>query len=71
MQKQFKVEVVTEGLLGSLFFGASKLPVEKMEEVMNDYGRRGWDVTFMLIEKKRLLLFWEREAAVITFSRTA
>ena len=70
MQKQFKVEVVTEGLLGSLFFGASKLPVEKMEEVMNDYGRRGWDVTFMLIEKKRLLLFWEREAAVITFSRT-
>ena len=71
MQKQFKVEVVTEGLLGSLFLGASKLPIEKMEEVMNDYGRRGWDVAFMLIEKKRMLLFWDREAAIITFSRTA
>ena len=70
MTKQFKVEVVTEGLLGSLFFGASKLPIEKMEEVMNNYGRQGWDVTFMLIEKKRLLLFWEREAAIITFARS-
>ena len=70
MPKQFKVEVVTEGLIGSLLLGASKLPVEKMEEVMNDYGRRGWDVSFMLIEKKRLLLFWEREAAIITFSRS-
>ena len=68
--KQFKVEVVTEGLLGSLFLGASKLPIEKMEEVMNSYGRQGWDVTFMLIEKKRLLLFWEREAAIITFARS-
>jgi hypothetical protein len=68
--KQFKVEVVTEGLLGSLFLGASKLPIEKMEEVMNTYGRQGWDVTFMLIEKKRMLLFWEREAAIITFARS-
>ena len=70
MTKQFKIEVVTEGLLGSLFLGASKLPIEKMEEVMNHYGRQGWDVTFMLIEKKRLLLFWEREAAIITFGRS-
>ncbi len=70
MTKQYKVEVVTEGLLGSLFLGASKLPIEKMEEVMNIYGRQGWDVTFMLIEKKRLLLFWEREAAIITFARS-
>lgn len=68
--KQFKIEVVTEGLLGSLFFGASKLPIAKMEEVMNNYGRQGWDVTFMLIEKKRLWLFWEREAAIITFFRS-
>lgn len=70
MRKEFKVEVVVEGLLGTLFLGASKLPIEKMEEVMNRYGAEGWDVAFMLIEKKRILLFWEREAAVITFSRS-
>ncbi len=68
--REYKVEVVTEGVLGSLFFGSSKLPIEKMEARMNELGRPGWDVTFMVIEKKRLLLFWEREAAVITFSRT-
>ena len=69
MSKEFKIEVVTEGALGTLFFGASKLPIRKMQDVMNSYGAQGWDVAFMLIEKKRMLLFWEREAAIITFSR--
>lgn len=68
--REYKVEVVVEGVLGSLLFGASKLPVEKMEEQMNELGRQGWEVTFMVIEKKRLFLFWEREAAVITYSRS-
>jgi len=29
--KQFKIEVVKQGALGTLFLGASKLPVRKME----------------------------------------
>ena len=40
-----------------------------MEKVMNQYGYQGWDVSFMLIEKKGFLLFWERETAIITFSK--
>jgi len=67
--REYKVEVIQEGALGTLFFGASKLPVERMEERMNELGRDRWEVIFIVIEKKRLLLFWEREAAVITFSR--
>ncbi len=67
--REYKIEVVTEGVLGSLFLGSSKLPIEKMEDRMNELGQQGWEVTFMVLEKKRLLLFWEREAAVITFSR--
>ncbi len=70
MVREYKVEVVVEGVIGSLLFGASKLPVEKMEEQMNELGQQGWEVTFIVIEKKRLLLFWEREAAVITYSRS-
>lgn len=68
--REFRVEVVTEGAFGTLFFGASKLPIARMETVMNEYGAAGWEVTFMLVERKRFMLFWEREAAIITFSRT-
>ena len=65
--KQYKVEIIKEGVLGTLFFGSSKLPLKKMEQVMNDYGKNGWDVSFPIIEKHRLFLFWQREAIIITF----
>jgi len=69
-QKEFKVETVSEGGLGTLLFGSSSLPTEALEEVMNTYGAMGYDVAFIVIEKKRFLLFWQRETAIITFSRT-
>ena len=69
MQKQYKVEVIKEGALGTIFLGSSKLPVKKMEEVMNRYGKDGWDVSFQIIEQRRLLLFWSRESAIVTFSK--
>jgi len=70
MKKEFKVEVVKESALSSLFLGSSKLPVKKMEALMNKYGYQGWDVSFQIIEQHRLFLFWTREAVVITFVRT-
>ena len=68
--KKFKIEVVKEGALGTLFVGASKLPIKKMEEILNRYGADGWDMDFMVIEQHRMFLFWKREAAIITFSKT-
>ena len=47
----------------------SKLPIRKMEEVLNRYGADGWDMDFMVIEQHRMFLFWRREAAIITFSK--
>ena len=67
MPKQYKVEILKEGALGTLFFGSSKLPLDKMEKVMNKYGAEGWSMCFQMIEKKRFLLFWQREAVIITF----
>lgn len=69
MTKEYKIEVVVEGALGTLFLGASKLPITKMEEVLNQYGAKGWNLEFMVVEQKRFMLFWQREAAIITFSR--
>ena len=69
MKKEFKVEIIKEGALGTILLGSSKLPLKKMESVMNQYGEQGWDVSFQLIERHRMLLFWSREAVIITFSR--
>ena len=71
MKKEFKVEIIKEGALGTIFLGSSKLPLIKMESVMNQYGEQGWDVSFQLIERHRMLFFWSREAVIITFSRVA
>ena len=69
MKKEFKVEVVTESALSTLFLGSAKMPTQKIENVMNKYGLDGWDVVFQIVEKRRMLLFWNREAMIITFSR--
>lgn len=69
MAKEYRVVEVSEGALGTIFTGSSKIPVRKMEAVMNDYGKQGWNMDFMVIEHKRFLLFWDRESAIITFSR--
>ena len=36
---------------------------------MNDNGDKGWDISFQLIEKRRLLFLWAREAAIVRFSK--
>ena len=70
-KKQYKVELVKEGALGTLLFSGSKLPIVKIEEVLNRYGQDGWVMDFMVVEQHRLFLFWQREAAIITFSKDA
>lgn len=69
MKKEYKIVTIEEGALGTIFLGASKIPIMKMEETLNQYGQEGWDVEFQLIEQKRLALFWKRESVVITLSR--
>ncbi len=69
MKKEFKIEVVREWAIWTLFLGASKLPIKKMEKIMNKYWEEWWDVAFQVIEQHRMWLFWTREAAIITFSR--
>ena len=68
-KKEFKVDVVKESALSTFFFGSAKMPIKKMEEVMNLNGLQGWELVFQIVEKRRFLLFWNREATVMTFSR--
>ncbi|MFS1429066.1 DUF4177 domain-containing protein, partial [Vibrio splendidus] len=49
--------------------GASGLPIQKMEAELNKYAQKGWSVVFQIVEQKRFLLFFKREAVIITLER--
>ncbi len=67
--KEYKVISVSEGALGTIFLGASGLPIKNMEMDLNEAVADGWQVVFQFVEKKRLWLFWSRETVVITLGR--
>lgn len=67
--KEYKVLYVVEGGLGTIFLGASGIPIKKMEAALNEAATDGWEVVFQIIEQKRFLLFWKREAVIITLAR--
>ena len=66
---EYKIILVVEGGLGTLLLGASGIPMKKMEATLNQEAAAGWQVVFQVIEQKRFLLFWKREAVVITLAR--
>jgi len=67
--KEYKVVCVVEGGLGTVFLGASSIPIQIMENTINMQASEGWSMVFQVTEKKRFLLFWKREAVIITFGR--
>ena len=67
--KEYKVSYVVEGGCGTILLGASGIPIKKMEVAINEAAAEGWQVVFQVIENKRFLLFWTREAVIITFGR--
>ncbi len=69
MYKEYKVLHIVEGALGTIFLGASGIPIQKMEMTLNAEATNGWQVVFQVIEQKRLFLFWKREAIIVTLGR--
>lgn len=67
--REYKVLHVAEGGCGTIFLGASGLPLKRIEVELNKHAAEGWQLTFMVIEMKRFWLFWTREAAIITLGR--
>lgn len=67
--KEYKVVHLVEGGCGTIFLGASGIPVKKMELLLNKELQDGWKVVFQVVEQKRFLLFWKREAVIITLGR--
>ena len=67
--KEYKVLYIVEGGLGTIFLGASGIPIKKMETALNKEAAAGWNLVFQVVEQKRFLLFWKREAIIITMGR--
>ncbi len=67
--KQYKVEMIKEGGLSTVLFGTGKLPLLRIEETLNLRAEDGWEMQFMVIEKRRLFWLLEREVAIITLVR--
>jgi hypothetical protein len=66
---EYKVIHVVEGGCGTLLLGSSGLPLKKLESTLNKEASSGWQVVFQVIENKRFLLFWNREAIIVTLGR--
>lgn len=67
--KEYKVVHIVEGGCGTILLGASGIPIKKMEVELNSLASEGWDVVFQVIERKRFMLFWVREAVIVTLGR--
>ncbi len=66
---EYKIETVAEGMLGSMILGASYVSGGKLEKILNERGAEGWELVMQVVEKRRFLLFWTREAVILTFKR--
>lgn len=69
MKKEYRTAVIAESGLMNIIFGESKLPVEKMQALMNHYGSHGWRLAFQLVEERRYLVLFKKEVVVLTFER--
>ncbi|HPQ51415.1 MAG: DUF4177 domain-containing protein [Alphaproteobacteria bacterium] len=66
---EYKTVIYKENLIGSLLLGESKVNPERMTEMLNEFGRKGWRVVTMERENRRSLLFFNREAFLIVMER--
>lgn len=67
--REYKVLEVSEGALGTLFLGASGMPLKKLETTLNEQASDGWQLVFQVVERRRFWLFWSRESVIITLAR--
>ncbi|TKB48950.1 DUF4177 domain-containing protein [Ferrimonas sediminicola] len=66
---EYKVIHIAEGGCGTLLLGSSGLPLKRVEATLNEEAAQGWQLVFQVIERKRYMLFWEREAVIVTLGR--
>lgn len=67
--KEYKAIMYREGILGSIFLGASKIDPMKFTDFLNENAQEGWRVVSMEKDVQRTLLFFKREAYVVILEK--
>jgi len=67
---EYKAVLYQESILGSLFFGQSKINPIKFTNFLNKNAKDGWEVVTMEKDIRRMLLLWSREAYVVILKRS-
>lgn len=65
----YEVFKVTEGALGTLLLGSSGVPLKRLSAELNRWSVDGWALAFQVIESRRFMLFWHREAVIVTMQK--
>lgn len=69
--KEYKIVIYQESAFGSLLLWQSKIDPLKLTDFLNEHAKEGYRVVTMERENRRMLLFFSREAMVITLEREA
>ena len=69
--KEYKAHIFKEGAIGSLFLGAGKVNADRLTNELNKLAKEGWRVVSMEREKRRMMLFFSREAFLLILERDA
>lgn len=65
----YHVAVVCDSGLSTLFFGGGNIAAERLQRLLCEMGDQGWRLSTMVTERRRFLLFWNREAVICTFEK--
>ncbi len=68
-KKEYKVVIYTEGALGSILLGESKIDPENFAKFLNKHAEEGYRVVTIEREIRRTALVFDREAMVIVLER--
>lgn len=69
--KEYKIVIYQESAFGSFLLWQSKIDPLKLTDFLNEHAKEGYRVVTMERENRRMLLFFSREAMVITLEREA
>ena len=67
--KEYKIEIVEEGGCSTFLLGSARFPKRKFQRLCNKMSQDGWEVVFQVMESRRFLLFFNKEACIVTFAR--